>query len=113
MKLIRSLILATCLVSVAMAQPVINSAGNAASYDTTLARGSMVVLIGSGLGPSHIQVATSFPLLTTFAGASVQVTVNGVTTDGIMYYASDGQSAFVLDSDTPAGNGTVTLTYGG
>jgi uncharacterized protein (TIGR03437 family) len=49
--------------------------------------------------------------MSTLAGASVQVTVNGETTDGIMYYTSDGQAAFILDSDTPAGNGTVTLTY--
>lgn len=106
------ILLAMCTLS-AMAQPVINSASNAASYDAELARGSMVVLIGSGLGPSPIQVASSFPLSTSFAGASVQVMVNGVMTEGIMYYASDGQSAFVLDSDTPAGAGMLTLTYNG
>ena len=113
MKLIRSFFLGVGLVSVAMAQPVINLAGNAASYDTELARGSMVVLIGVGLGPASIQVAPSFPLMTTFADVSVEVTVNERTTDGIMYYASDTQTAFVLDSDTQAGMGTLTLTYNG
>ena len=54
MKLIQKLFLAFCLGSVAMAQPVINFAGNAASYDTTLARGSMVVLYGTGMGPAEI-----------------------------------------------------------
>ncbi len=113
MKLTRCIFLAACGLSIAAAQPVINSAGNAASYDSTLARGSMVVLIGTGLGPDPLQQDFSFPLSTDLAGSSVQVTVNGVTTGGILYYAWDKQTAFVLDSDTPAGSGTLTLTYNG
>ena len=46
-------------------------------------------------------------------GASIAVTVNGVTTHPGIYYAIATQLAAVLPSSTPVGTGTVTVTYNG
>jgi uncharacterized protein (TIGR03437 family) len=44
---------------------------------------------------------------------SVSVTVNGVTTHPALYYATAAAIAAVLPSNTPAGNGTISVTYNG
>lgn len=46
-------------------------------------------------------------------GASIAVTVNGVTVHPALYYTSGGQLAAVLPASTPIGDGTLTVTYNG
>jgi uncharacterized protein (TIGR03437 family) len=53
----------------------------------------------------------SLPL--TLNGASISVTVNGVTTYPGIYYTSPTQIDAVLPAGTPIGNGTLTVTYNG
>jgi len=50
---------------------------------------------------------------TTLNGASITVTVNGVTTHPGIYYAIATQVAAVLPAGTPLGDGTLTVTYNG
>jgi uncharacterized protein (TIGR03437 family) len=105
----------------AIAQPVLQSASNAASYAVTasgvnnIAQGSMFVLFGRNLGPANIQVVSSFPLPTSagLAGTSVQATVGGTTVDCIMIYTVAGQVAAVLPSRTPLGEGQLVLRFNG
>jgi uncharacterized protein (TIGR03437 family) len=46
-------------------------------------------------------------------GASIAVTVLGVTTRPALYYTSPTQLAAVLPANTPVGSGTLTVTYKG
>ena len=46
-------------------------------------------------------------------GASLSVTVAGVTVRPPIYYTSPGQIAAVLPARTPIGTGTITVTHGG
>jgi uncharacterized protein (TIGR03437 family) len=78
-----------------------------------IAQGSVFVVYGSGLGPATLMVAPSLPLQTSLGGTSITVTVNGTTVNPLMSYTYSGQLAAVLPSNTPAGTGTLTVTYGG
>lgn len=90
---------------------------NSASYanpgfqNGAIAQGSLFVVFGSGMGPGQIQYASNFPLPTTLAGTSVNVTVAGSTLPCVMIYTQDGQIAAILPSATPVGSGTLTVTY--
>jgi uncharacterized protein (TIGR03437 family) len=92
---------------------VTNAAGDipAGLPNSGIARGSMFVVKGSGLGPATFVVASAFPLQTSIGGTSVRVTVSGTTVSAIMYYAGATQVAAILPSSTPTGTGTVTVTY--
>jgi uncharacterized protein (TIGR03437 family) len=107
---------------VAEAQPRIrteNPVLNAASYalpglpNAGIAKGSMFVVFGSGLGPSTLQQVQAFPLPTELGGTRVTITSGGTTTQAIMVYTLDRQVAAILPSSTPAGNATLTVTYNG
>ncbi len=119
MKTIRYLLLTALAAGAVMAQPSINLVENAASNlapglpNAAVAQGSMLVLKGAKMGPTSVVVASSFPLQTTLAGTSVKVTVGGASKDCILYYSLDFQVACILPSSTPAGTGTVTVTYNG
>ncbi len=81
-----------------------------------IAPGSLFVIIGSNLStaaPAVLQSSASPGLPQTLNQTSVSVTVGGVTTTPALYYTSAMQLAAVLPSTTPAGNGTVTVTYQG
>lgn len=99
--------------------PTITNVENAATNivpglpNSGIAQGSMFVVKGSNLGPSSVVIATQFPLTTTQAGTSVQITVGGQTVNGIMYYTLASQIAAILPSSTPTGTGTLTVTYNG
>jgi uncharacterized protein (TIGR03437 family) len=79
-----------------------------------IAQGSIFLIYGTNLGPSAIQVATQ-PLPTTagLAGTSITITVNGTMLTAPMYYTLSTQVAAVMPSNTPAGTGTLSLTYNG
>ncbi len=99
--------------ALAAAAPTITAVQDAAGYDVEITRGAMAIVKGSGLGPDPLIKADSFPLQTTFNNVSVKIEVNGTTTNGILYYVWDAQSAFILPSATPSGTGTLTYTYNG
>ncbi|HEX5228567.1 MAG TPA: hypothetical protein VFW44_12685 [Bryobacteraceae bacterium] len=81
-----------------------------------IAPGSLFIIYGSGLsdpGTPKLQSSAAPGLPTTLNHTSISVTVNGKTTTPAIYYTSPGQVAAVLPSTTPAGKGTITVTYNG
>ena len=78
-----------------------------------IAPASLFVIYGSGLsGPaSSLQSSAAPGLPLTLDQTSISVTVNGVTTQPAIYYASPKQIDAVLPSTTPTGIGTITVTY--
>ncbi len=65
------------------------------------------------MGPGAIQYAATFPLPSTLAGTSINVTVNGSTLSCPMIYTSDSQLAAILPSAIPTGTGTLVVSYNG
>lgn len=99
------------------AQPTITAAENAASNivpglpNAGIAQGAIFVVFGTGLGPANISVASQPFQSTTLSGTSVSVNVGGTLVSALMYYTSASQVAALLPSNTPAGTGTITVTY--
>ncbi len=101
------------------AGPSIASPGvyNSASYALAafpnggVTQGSIFVVFGSGLGPATIGYNSSLPYQTSLMGTSINVTVSGTTVACYMFYTSAGQIAAILPSNTPAGTGTIAVTY--
>jgi uncharacterized protein (TIGR03437 family) len=110
---------ATALFTTLPQRAAAQSAVNVASYanpvlpNGSLAQGGMFTVFGTNLGPATLVQAGEFPLPTALAGTSITVTVGGTTLDCIMIFTSAGQVAAILPSDTPAGTGTMTVTYNG
>ena len=104
---------------VAPAQPVISTPVNQASFIPPglplygIAQGSMFAIFGLRMGPDELVIVSAFPVPTELAGTSAQVRVGGVTVDCLMVFTSAGQVAVILPSDTPTGEGTITLTFNG
>jgi len=96
---------------------VVNPAGNIPPGfpNSGLAQGGIFVAYGSNLGPASLVQATTLPLPTTagLAGTSISITSGGTTVSAPLIYTSQGQVAAVLPSNTPTGNGTLSLTYNG
>src|ERR1035441_3439422 len=91
--------------------PQIKAGGivNAASYSTTLARGSLATIFGTNLSTSTAQ-ALPLPWAKSLGGASV--TVGGVAAP--LYYASPTQINFQVPYEVPAGSSAnVVVTSGG
>ncbi len=114
------LLLALCLAApAALAIPIVSPGVNSASLmppglpQYGVAQGSLFVVFGVDMGPAVLVSAAAFPLTTDLAGTSVQVTVGGVTVDCLLVYTSAGQLAAVLPSNTPLGEGTITVTFNG
>jgi uncharacterized protein (TIGR03437 family) len=112
------------LTSNAAALPITNggavsSVTNAATYNDPLlpngaiAQGAIAIATGKNLGPASIVVDGKPFQNSTLSGTSVAITVGGTTVPGLMYYTSFNQIAFLVPSNTPAGNGTITVTYAG
>jgi uncharacterized protein (TIGR03437 family) len=79
-----------------------------------IAPSSIFAIVGSGLANAGLPVLQSSAapgLSLALNGASITVTVGGVTTHPAIYYTSPGQIAAVLPSSTPVGTGTLTVTY--
>lgn len=101
------------------AAPAITSIQNAASNiapglpNAPLAQGAIFIIQGSGLGPANISITSSPFQDTTWSGTSVSIVSGGTTVAALMYYASDGQVAALLPSDTPTGTAAFTVTYNG
>jgi len=107
--------------------PVIAAGGieNAASQTPSslpggsIAPGSLFLVYLSNLLPVSSASATTYPLTTTFNNVSMTVTVGGTANSVLMYgtfpLATLGSTLLmgVLPSTTPAGTGTLTVTYSG
>jgi uncharacterized protein (TIGR03437 family) len=114
-----ALIFGTAIVMAAA--PAITGVYNAGSWippslpNSGVAQGAYFTVTGSGLGPSTLLVAPSYPLPTTqgLGGTVVQVKVGAVTQTCIMYYTSATQVSGIVPSATPVGSGTLTISYQG
>ena len=101
------------------AQPTVNPGGvvNAASYirsgfpNSGIAQGSLFIVFGRDLGPAGLRSFPGLPKPTNLAGTSVRVSVSGTAVDAFLYYTSSSQVAAILPSNTPLGEGAVTVTY--
>jgi uncharacterized protein (TIGR03437 family) len=80
--------------------------------NAAIAQGSRLAVTGKNIGPG-VEVNTDLPLATQLGGVSVQIQSGGVTTNGLMVYASSGLVTCVVPSGTPLGDATVTVTYKG
>jgi uncharacterized protein (TIGR03437 family) len=108
------------VISVAAA-PAITNVYNAASWlppglpNSGVAQGAIFTIVGTGMGPSTLLQAQSYPLFTTqgLGGTTIQVKVGSVTENCIMVYTWNVQVAAILPSATPVGTGTLSLTYQG
>jgi uncharacterized protein (TIGR03437 family) len=81
-----------------------------------IAPSSLFIVKGTGLAdPGGPVLQSSQPpgLPLTLNGASISVTVNGVTTHPAIYYTLPTQIAAVLPASTPIGTGTLTVTHNG
>ena len=78
---------------------------------------TLFVIYGTGLADpaakAALQSSAAPGIPQTLNGASISVTVNGVTTHPGIYYAISTQIAAVLPASTPVGSGTLTVTYNG
>ncbi|HXI44234.1 MAG TPA: hypothetical protein VNH83_29890 [Bryobacteraceae bacterium] len=119
--MIRNCLLFILFASLSFARPTIATDGivSAASYlpsgfpNSGIAQGSIFIVFGSGMGPSSIVQNNAFPLQKQLGGTSIKVTVGGTTVDALMIYSLAGQVAAILPSTTPAGTGTLVVTYNG
>jgi uncharacterized protein (TIGR03437 family) len=83
-----------------------------------IAQGALFIIKGTGLASTTTVTTLNDPsaapgIPTSWNGASISATVGGVTTTPAIYYAIATQIAAVLPSNTPAGTGTLTVTYNG
>ncbi len=79
-----------------------------------IAPGALFIIKGTGMASATTVTSLQDPsagIPLTLNGASITVTVGGVTTHPAIYYAIATQIAAVLPSNTPAGTGTVTVSY--
>src|ERR1039458_2949999 len=127
MQMLKRLLLAVAAIagSLAAQNPTITGIVNAGSGippglpNYAIAQGSIFVVYGSNLGAAapagSIVNSASLPLPATagLAGTSITVTVNGTTLPAPVVYTIPGQVAAIMPSATPAGTGTLTLTYNG
>jgi uncharacterized protein (TIGR03437 family) len=122
----RTALLPLCLFIVsAVAQPAFRTYAppilNSASYmspgmpGSAIAQGSIFAIFGSGFGSNDsYSLTTSYPLLKTLGGVSVKVTVGSTSVDAYPLAVIYGfQINALLQSSTPAGSGTLTVSYGG
>jgi uncharacterized protein (TIGR03437 family) len=99
--------------------PVIYSRGivNAASFlppglpSGALARGGIITIFGTGLGPAAGVQVSSFPLQTTFQGVSVSVAQGATQVAAIPVYVSASQLNVLLPSTAPLGKVSLRVNY--
>jgi uncharacterized protein (TIGR03437 family) len=85
-----------------------------------IAPGTLFIITGQNLASVPVSSITKLQdstaaggIPTTLNGAQITVTVGSFTAHPGMYYAGATQIAAVLPSGTPAGTGTITVSYGG
>lgn len=102
--------------------PVITALQNNYSYilpglpNYGIAPGTLFIIKGTNLNNqpiSALQSSAAPGIPKTLNGTSVSVTVNGTTVTPGFYYSSPSQLGMVLPSNTPVGDGTITVTNAG
>ncbi len=99
-------------------QPTVAAVMNNFSYTLPfspnygIAQGSIFDIFGSNLATST-SGTQQVPLPASVDGTSVSITVNGTTTQAILYYVSPSQITAILPSATPVGAGTLTVNNNG
>lgn len=79
-----------------------------------IAQGSMFEIFGSGIAAGGINLAADFPIPTTLAGSSVEVTVGGQTLScPVVRTLNNDRVAAILPSGAPVGMGTLVVSYSG
>ncbi len=112
------LALAALSMPAAFAQPKISKVQNVFSLilpgmpNSGIAQGSIFAILGTGLATAT-SPPQGFPLQTVLEGASVNVTVNAITTHAILYYVSATEIVAILPSATPTGTGQIKVTVSG
>jgi uncharacterized protein (TIGR03437 family) len=100
------------------AAPAISGLSNIYSYivpgmpNYGIAQGSIFAIFGTNLSQGATNGLLQPPLGKSAASASATITVNGTTTNAILYYAAPGQIVAILPSTTPVGDGTITVSNG-
>jgi uncharacterized protein (TIGR03437 family) len=113
-------ILAIIVVVRAAAQPqvaangVLNAASNApiGLPNSSIAQGSIFTIYGEKLGPSS-SPALAYPLETTLAGVSVQVSSPSTALNAIPIFVGPTQINAILPDSMPTGPATLTVTHNG
>jgi len=100
------------------AQPVLratNPVGNAGSYATGIAQGSIFVVIGTNLAGAGVVQNTALPIKTSLGNASIRLTPvsGGAAVDALMIYTTQNQLAGLLPSTAAVGDYNLTVTYNG
>jgi uncharacterized protein (TIGR03437 family) len=104
-----------------LAQPTITGITNNYSYvpagfpNSGIPPGSIFLIYGSNMSTAPatvtLQSSASPGIPKTLEGATLTVSVGGVTVTPAMYYATPRQIAAVLPSGTPTGSATITVSY--
>jgi uncharacterized protein (TIGR03437 family) len=99
-------------------QPVLRSAnpvGNAGSYASSIAQGSIFVVLGTNLGGGAVVLNTALPIKTTLGNASIRLAPvsGGAAVDAFMIYTTQNQLAGLLPSTAAVGDYNLTVTYNG
>lgn len=77
-----------------------------------IAQGAIFDIYGAGLASTSTPLQNP-PLQTTLSGVSITVTVNGTTVHPFIYFISPTQIAAILPSNTPVGDGRISVTSNG
>jgi uncharacterized protein (TIGR03437 family) len=118
LKILSLFLLVVAAVHSASPQIAPNGVVNAASYLTAafpnygLARGTLFLVFGAGLGPQNL-VSAAFPLSAAdgLAGTRVLLSVGGYSAACPMVYTSLTQVAAIVPSNAPEGDGTLVVAY--
>jgi uncharacterized protein (TIGR03437 family) len=76
-----------------------------------IARGSIFSIFGTNIGPATGVQVSSFPIATTLAGVSIQVTQGATNVAALPLYVSAGQINALMPSNTPLGLVSVRVTF--
>jgi uncharacterized protein (TIGR03437 family) len=79
----------------------------------SIAQGSIFSVFGQGIGPGTLAIISNFPLQTTLAGVSIQVSQGNTTVPAIPLIVTANQVNAIMPSDAPLGLVSLTVTYGG
>ena len=78
-----------------------------------IAQGSLFSIFGSDLGPPAGANVSGFPLSTTLAGVSIEVSGSGTTVNAIPVFAGGNQINAIMPSDAPLGDVLITVIFNG
>jgi uncharacterized protein (TIGR03437 family) len=87
----------------------VGNSASSAPFTAALARGELITLVGTGLGPTTLQIASTLPLPTTLGG--VQVLVNGRPAP--LYYVSATQISAIVPWETTSNIAQIQVVYNG